>query len=166
MDLNVRIKSSTEVHERTSIVKRLAELGWNAIAWNQVVLASSPQRQHIKPKDAVSLSTVEVREVLKYRSLISTDSFAFVSQYNRITLIVDDVIDAQNITANNEHLKGFDIVAVIPGNAKVLAYLCKTADVDLICFDFTRRIPFQINKKMVRFHSSFFMFTYPFCRWI
>jgi ribonuclease P/MRP protein subunit RPP1 len=149
MDLNIKIKSSSEIKERTAIIRKLAELGWDSIAWNQTVLAKSSQRTHVKPKESIPLSTIEISEVMKQRCLINSAPFTEIKQYNRITLVVDDISDAQGITANNDHLRSFDIVAVLPGNQKVLAHICKNADVDLICFDFTRRIPFQINKKIV-----------------
>lgn len=154
MDLNIRLKSSSETRERTIFVKRLAELGWDSIAWNQIVLAKSPQRVHLKPKESIQLSTIEIQEMMKNRSLISENPFQELKQYNRITLIVDDIVDCQNITANNDHLRTFDIVAIQPGNAKVFAHICRNCDVDLISFDFTRKIPFAVNKKLVNHYSS------------
>lgn len=58
-------------------------------------------------------------------------------------------MDAQCLTSSNPQLKVFDIVSVCPGNQKVFNYLCKTAEIDVICFDFTHRLPFNIDKKMV-----------------
>jgi RNase P/RNase MRP subunit p30 len=149
MDLNIKAKISSEGKERLAIIRKIAELGWDSIAWNQVALGKASQRTMVKPKEPVQLTTVDIAEIMKSRCLISESSLSEIKQYNRITMVVDDIADAQGITANNDHLRSFDIVAAQPGNAKVFAHICKSADVDIICFDFTRRIPFQINKKIV-----------------
>eukprot|EP01040_Poterioochromonas_malhamensis_P002907 gene2907-3092_t len=150
MDLNIRTKASSDARERTNLLKRVLELGWEGIAWNQIVLAKASQRNQARPKEPIVLTTVEAQEIMKSRSLITANStYAPINQYNRITLLVDDIADAQNITANNDHLRTFDIVAVQPGNAKVLAHICKSCDVDIICFDFTKRISFQVSKKLI-----------------
>lgn len=151
MDLNIRTKASSDARERTNLLKKVLELGWEGIAWNQIVLAKASQRNQARPKEPIVLTTVEAQEIMKSRSLITSNStYTPINQYNRITLLVDDIADAQNITANNDHLRSFDIVAVQPGNAKVLAHICKSCDVDIICFDFTKRISFQVSKKLVR----------------
>ena len=48
---------------------------------------------------------------------------------SRITITIDDIIEAQNLTSGNEAFKDFDIVAVCPGNVEVFIYLCKHAEV-------------------------------------
>ncbi len=62
---------------------------------------------------------------------------------------MDELVDCQSLTAGNEYLKTFDIVAVCPGNSKVFSYLCKTAEIDMISIDFTHKVPFTLNKKLV-----------------
>lgn len=156
MDLNIRSKaSSSDVRERSNLLKRALELGWEGIAWNQIVLAKSSQRSQVRPKEPIVLTTIEATEVMRSRSLITNSSeYTPINQYNRITLLVDDIADAQNITANNDQLRAFDIVAAMPGNQKALAHICKNCDVDIICFDFTKRISFQVNKKLVSHSPS------------
>ena len=70
-------------------------------------------------------------------------------QLNRLSVTLDDLADAQSLTIGNEVVQMFDVIAATPGNAKVFAYLCKTADVDIITLDLGRRIPFQLNKKLI-----------------
>ena len=67
---------------------------------------------------------------------------------SRITITIDDIIEAQNLTSGNETFKDFDIVAVCPGNVEVFIYLCKHAEVDIICLD-TNRKSFSPDKKVV-----------------
>jgi ribonuclease P/MRP protein subunit RPP1 len=70
-------------------------------------------------------------------------------QLNRLSVTLDDLADAQSLTIGNEVVQMFDVIAATPGNAKVFAYLCKTADIDIITLDLGRRIPFQLNKKLI-----------------
>ena len=74
-------------------------------------------------------------------------------QFTRVTLIIDDIAEAHAI-AGYDWIKQFDIVAVCPGNLQVFAHLCKCSDIDIITFDFTHRIPFAINKKLVSVIST------------
>ena len=70
-------------------------------------------------------------------------------QFSRLTVTMDDMMEAQKLTCSNPLLQRFDIVAVTPGNFKILQYCCRTAEIDLICLDFTHRIPFSLDKKLV-----------------
>jgi len=69
-----------------------------------------------------------------------------IKQMSRITITIDDMIEAQNLTTGNEAFKEFDIVAVCPGNIDVFVYLCKHAEVDIICLDYNRK-SFSLDKK-------------------
>ncbi len=170
MDLSVRLKPGTQDKELALIVRRLAEMGWSAMAWNQSVVGKAGQRYQVKPRGEVLLSASDIKSIKSLRCLVRNDvslasdevdpialamsggklSFPHLVQYNRVTVTVDEVIDASTLTSTNESLREFDIVAAIPGDAKVFAYLCKVADIDVISLDFTRRVPFALNKKMVR----------------
>ena len=72
-----------------------------------------------------------------------------IRQLSRITLTIDELNDAHILTSTNETLLKFDIVAVSPGTIEVFTYLCKTAEIDIIALDFTHKIPFQLNKKLI-----------------
>jgi RNase P/RNase MRP subunit p30 len=70
---------------------------------------------------------------------------------SRITIAIDDMHDVQSltVTSSNEYLKSFDIIAICPGTQQILTHLCKESDVDIICLDFTHRLTFSLNKKLV-----------------
>jgi ribonuclease P/MRP protein subunit RPP1 len=69
-------------------------------------------------------------------------------QFSRLTINIEELSDAQGLSSNDS-LKRFDILAVSTTNLKVFVYLCKTADIDIISLDFTQRIHFSMNKKLV-----------------
>jgi hypothetical protein len=188
MDLCVKLKTNTQDRELGWFVKRVVELGWSAIAWNQTVLAKAGQKCTTRPHTEVLLPLPDVQSALLNRVLVKrnattsqnlsgsdlpTDpldlqlsggkvSVPQFTQYNRITFTVDEVIDASMLTSTNDALKSFDIVAASTNDGKVFAYLCKVAEIDIISLDFTHRIPFPLNKKLVRifgfcYHCSLYV---------
>jgi RNase P/RNase MRP subunit p30 len=64
-------------------------------------------------------------------------------------VIVNDVVDAQALVANNEILRRFDIVAARTNDAKCFEHLCRYADVDVISPDFSRMLNFGADKKLL-----------------
>lgn len=147
-DLNVRLKSSKEKDMKMA-VKRMFELGWDCVVWTTIANGKATGNM-IKPIKGVQLEPLQKRSALELRSLVtSSTAVPDLRQLTRLTMTVDDVIDAQSLTVGNVVLNSFDIVAVRPGNMKVMAYLCKTAEIDIITLDFTHRLPFATNKKLL-----------------
>lgn len=147
-DLCVNLKSSKEKDLKLAI-KRIFELGWDCVAWTTSV-NGRVTGNHIKPVKNIVMEPIHLRDALQLRSLANNKSAnTDVRQLNRITITVDDMMDAQMLTLGNAMLNHFDIIAVRPGNIKVMAHLCKTADIDIITLDFTHRLPFSINKKLL-----------------
>jgi RNase P/RNase MRP subunit p30 len=68
---------------------------------------------------------------------------------SRLHITIDDVNDTQSLTAQNETLQRFDIISVCPGNAQVFTSLCRSADIDIISLDFTHKVSFPLNKKII-----------------
>lgn len=147
-DLNVKAKAAKD-KEGAAILKRLFELGYEHVAWNHTIFGKPTQANlNSLPKSPHSISVPDTNagKVLR-RMTDSTEDI--VHQYQRLTIIVDEFADAQTLHGTNECLKSFDIIAATPSNAKVFGHLCREADIDIICLDFTRRLPFSIVKKTV-----------------
>jgi len=147
MDLNLKVRANNE-KESLQISRRLIELGWETSAWNQSCLASSIHRG-LKLIDPVDIPLHETNLALKQRALVEKSANLNYKQLNRMSIVLDDVADAQSITAMQDQLKQFDLLAAVPGNGKAFTYICKEADIDIISIDFTRRVSFSLNKKMV-----------------
>ena len=147
-DLNLRTKSTKE-KESKLLAKRMFELGWDCVAWN-LSINGKATGNHIKPIPCVpSLEQGQMREAKSLRSLATKTPATELRQISRLTVTVDDVTDAQSLHVSNPVLGMFDIVAARPGSVKVFAHLCKQADIDIIMLDFTHRIPFSLNKKLL-----------------
>ena len=149
-DFNVKYRG-LNTKGKHSMVKRMYELGYSCIAWNVHIIGKiNSVANQTKPIPEVNLTPIDIKESLGTRLLVApTKTTNQLKQLNRLTVTIDELADAQSLTTGNEYLRKFDIIAASPGNAKVFEYLCKTAEIDLISIDFTRRIPFSINKKLV-----------------
>jgi hypothetical protein len=148
-----------------SILKRSYEMGWNTIAWNVTVSGKVGAAQCRLPADTV-IADVHLSSASENRLMLSLSpnqqSPQPLKQLKRITVIVDDPSDGNNVLGiGNTSLKEFDIVAAIPGNSKAFAYLCKFADVDVVSLTLGSRLPFSINKKLVWIFGSFGIICMP-----
>mmetsp|Transcript_23775 Transcript_23775/g.51368 ORF Transcript_23775/g.51368 Transcript_23775/m.51368 type:complete len:178 (+) Transcript_23775:70-603(+) len=147
-DLNVKAKFA-KAKDSADMVKAMSLFGWNSIAWDTAAfgkkIASANQKQ---PSNQRADASDGLGSSAQGNSK-SSDGRSEVQQLRRITIAVDDIVDAQSLTAGNTHLMGYDIVAATPGNAAVFAYLCKTAQIDIISIDFSRRLQFPFIKKLV-----------------
>ncbi|OWY91710.1 Ribonuclease P protein subunit p30 [Phytophthora megakarya] len=70
-------------------------------------------------------------------------------QRKRITLKLEEVADAQKLVPGIG-CDGYDVVAAEAATPKVFQFLCEQADIDLITFDVTNRLPFQLKRPWVR----------------
>lgn len=152
---------TAEDRETCNITKRLLELGWQGVAWNQTIFGKPSQHNVNTKLNPVSLASADLTTALRNRSMVVTErkssgsagTLLPLTQWHRITVLVDDVLDAHCLTTSNEFLRRFDIVAATPSDGKVLSYLCREADVDVISIDFSKRLSFPINKKIVSLHK-------------
>ena len=156
-DLCVRVKASKGEKDQQASVRRLLELGWEVVAWN-VILSGRISVAHpgvVKPLASVELDTVQRREILPHCSLVNSrleltsNPTLQLRQLSRLSVLLDDIADAQALTIGNDIVRQFDIIAATPGNAKVFAHLCKNSDIEIISLDFSHRLPFQLNKKLI-----------------
>ena len=176
-DLCLNAKSSKE-KDRHALLVRMAGLGWQAVAWNTnaigkvnpaltrplkpIVLDNAQLLEahkyrsflehsshyshysHSSSKNSINNSSAETTAA----SVPSASTANNIRQFSRVTVVVDDILDAQSLSTGNEALKQFDIVAVRPGNSKVFSYLCKQAEVDII--DLTQSsADINFSKKML-----------------
>ena len=160
-DLNVRVNRDTEL--QSSLVQRSAELGWDCIAWNVTVVGSATSASmKSKLPEEIALNMIRTRETLSQRAMIISPKIGKklgvgsskpkpfpLRQLSRITVVVDEVVDAQSLSLGNELIRKFDVVAATPGNGKVFAHLCRTGEVDIISLDFSHKLPFSLNKKLI-----------------
>lgn len=136
--------------ENYAIFKRCVEFGWEGLVWTQSILAKSGRSANIQPKKPLQLTVSDMAAVAPLRALAVDPEAPFsFSQYNRVNVIVDDVGDAQILSEGSEQFKKFDILSATPGNSQAFAYLCKSADVDIITIDYSHKVSFSITKKMV-----------------
>jgi RNase P/RNase MRP subunit p30 len=87
-------------------------------------------------------------------SITTPPPLAF-QQYSRLTVQVDDLSQANLVQIGREKDKGkgycgFDIIAVVPGNEKVLHHFLHNNDCDIISLDLSKKLPFQFKPQFTR----------------
>ncbi len=171
IDLNLRPRA-TKPRDRQAFLQRAIELGWDHVAWNTTVNGKIGTE---KPLQVVELDTRLTRSALRQRVLVSTlqsflpkpsnmefncqngnvdDNISLkeidmhIKQLSRVTIVLEDPLDVHSLGASNEALHAFDLVAVRPTTARALTAICQSADVDIICFDISKKLPFPLNRKV------------------
>ena len=153
-DLNIKVKGHKDHEKRIQILKRCTELGYSCIAWTTSILGriGAGTTTQLQPCKAFCLEPIHERDAMQLRRLVIDEGETYgnpVRQCSRLSVTIDDVMDAQSLTMGNEILNRFDIISGNPGNGKVFDFLCKTAEIDIISIDFTHKLQFSINKKSV-----------------
>ncbi len=105
-DLNIKSRSSRE-KDQQFIIKRLVSLGWNCIAWNKVVIGKPTT---YSPQKIVNLEPLDMREANKLRVMAGHKELqGQLRQLSRITVIIDDVMDAQALSIGNDLLNKLNL---------------------------------------------------------
>ncbi|CAD7702592.1 unnamed protein product [Ostreobium quekettii] len=147
-DLDLRVR-----RERLATA---AGLGFDCVANARVVVGrlSSQQAYRCPPEavseqDAFESASPGIKRALQMCQALGAQRRS-IRQLTRITLVTDDVQQAQALTARNKALEAYDIVSVQPQNDAVFKQACTTLDVDLISVDISGRLPFQWHQKAMR----------------
>lgn len=98
----------------------------------------------------VDITLADYNQSEKLRNFVT--SRTQLRQFTRLTINIEEINDAHGLS-NNEIIKKFDLIAVSTTNSKVFTYLCKTADIDIISIDFTQKLHFSMNKKLVKINK-------------
>lgn len=122
-DLNVPEDLAT-----SSYLKRLEDLGWNAVAINYT-FAGKPPREPCSFKKLANLTKLR--------------------QYTRLTLVLNDPQQNVDLTKSNI-INSFDLVAVRPTTEKTFQMACQSLNIDIISLDLSDRLSFNIRHGFVR----------------
>ena len=134
-------------------LKRMLELGWDFVLWNTAIAGKIPTTsgKSCTPPTILVPKSME-KDILLTRSLVDlqNDRTALqLRQYKRLSIAFDELIDIQAISGGTDFSRNFDVIAASPLNSKVFSFLCKSADIDIISIDFSHRVSFPLNKKLV-----------------
>eukprot|EP00126_Sphaerothecum_destruens_P015593 Sdes_comp9622_c0_seq1m1102 len=66
-------------------------------------------------------------------------------QLSRLTILLQDSSQTYGLHSGNSCLSTYDILSVIPENEKVFQIACSSLEIDIITFDFSKRIPFYLK---------------------
>ncbi len=124
--------SHNDIVKLKNTLVTLEELGYTHIALNYTLNHSDkiPSNQTINPINLDLLKEFQNRLKL----------------YTRVTIIVDEPCQGQSISKLQN---GFDIVSVLPISEKGLLLACNSLDIDLITFDYSKKLPTFLKQKTI-----------------
>ncbi|MCL7044216.1 hypothetical protein MKW94_014466 [Papaver nudicaule] len=148
---DIDVKKNT----RLKIAVKAMELGYSGIAYNRCMkgVMSDNDSCTIFPFPLSSLLKVSptLSDSVKFhRELLKVPLNTPFRQYTRLTVIVENIVQAGVLNSGNPVLKTYDLVAVKPLNQTVFDHVCKVSEVDLIAIDFSERLPFRLKLPMVK----------------
>lgn len=124
--------SHNDIVKLKNTLVTLEELGYTHIALNYTLNHSDkiPSNQTINPINLDLLKEFQNR----------------LKIYTRVTIIVDEPSQGQSISKLQN---GFDIVSVLPISEKGLLLACNSLDIDLITFDYSKKLPTFLKQKTI-----------------
>ncbi|XP_054800047.1 protein GAMETOPHYTE DEFECTIVE 1 [Prosopis cineraria] len=146
---------ATLERQRIKIVVKAMELGYTGIAYNRTIkgVMSDSHRCCIPLLTLSSLLKVAPSlslSVKLHRDLLGIPSAAPFRQYTRLTVCVENSLQAQALNSGNPILKTYDLVAIRPLNQTVFDQACERMEVDIISIDFSGKLPFRLKQPMVK----------------
>ncbi|MCL7048090.1 hypothetical protein MKW94_005252 [Papaver nudicaule] len=126
---------------RLKIAVKAMELGYSGIAYNRCM------KGVMSDNDSCTIFPFPLSSLLKLLKVPLNTPFR---QYTRLTVIVENIVQAGVLNSGNPVLKTYDLVAVKPLNQSVFDHVCKVSEVDLVAIDFSERLPFRLKLPMVK----------------
>ncbi|XP_026383680.1 uncharacterized protein LOC113279189 [Papaver somniferum] len=147
--------SNGKKNTRLKIAVKAMELGYSGVAYNRCMkgVMSDKDRCTIYPFPVSSLlkASPTLSDSVKFhRELLKVPLNTPFRQYTRLTVTVENIVQAGVLNSGNPVLKTYDLVAVKPLNQTVFDHVCKVSVVDLIAIDFSERLPFRLKLPMVK----------------
>jgi RNase P/RNase MRP subunit p30 len=133
-------------------------VGYDGIAWNVTLAAKAIVPCTIKPVNIESIThKIANEEFLKLPQYslfrLQREAKTF-QQKTRITVIIEDMKDAECLSTKKSALSTYDLIAVIPTSDKMFQYVCLHADVDIISYKLEEDLSFRFKYSTVGSASS------------
>ncbi|KAL4451365.1 hypothetical protein ABPG77_009437 [Micractinium sp. CCAP 211/92] len=137
-------------------VSQAIKLGWDAVALVHQAAAKLTEQDRcaIRPVELAALLAAAkgVREALAAAEARAGprhgDPYT-MRQLTRINIPVDDPAAAQ-AACSSATARGYDLVAVQPGNERLFQMACSTLECDLVSLDLCRRLPYRFKPAVVK----------------
>ncbi|KAL2629615.1 hypothetical protein R1flu_014301 [Riccia fluitans] len=153
-DLNVPVDGVGDLARRELLAMAM-QLGYSGVAANHVVTGpmGETDRCRIRPLELQMILSAApgVAESARFhQKLLGVPLGQPFRQFSRITVVVDNLNQANVVNSVNPVLKSYDLVAVRPTNQKMFNLACSQLEVDVISLDFTQRLPIRLKPPLVK----------------
>ncbi|KAJ7546548.1 hypothetical protein O6H91_08G044000 [Diphasiastrum complanatum] len=153
-DLNI-VYDGVKEHSRREMLAMAMQMGYSGIASNHVVVGLMADSDRCRicplPVSAIISASPGVAEAAKFhREVLGVPVGQPFRQYSRLTIVIEDQVQAAALNAANPVLRTYDLVAVQPTNQKMLGQACNHLEVDLITLNFTEKPSFRLKLPMIK----------------
>ncbi|KAI3839698.1 hypothetical protein MKW98_010003 [Papaver atlanticum] len=147
--------SNGKKNTRLKIAVKAMELGYSGVAYNRCMKGVMSDNDrctiYLFPLSSLLKVSPTLSDSVKFhRELLKVPLNTPFRQYTRLTVTVENIVQAGVLNSGNPVLKTYDLVAVKPLNQTVFDHVCKVSEVDLIAIDFSERLPFRLKLPMVK----------------
>ncbi|KAI3909896.1 hypothetical protein MKW98_012950 [Papaver atlanticum] len=147
--------SNGKKNTRLKIAVKAMELGYSGVAYNRCMKGVMSDNDrctiYLFPLSSLLKASPTLSDSVKFhRELLKVPLNTPFRQYTRLTVTVENIVQAGVLNSGNPVLKTYDLVAVKPLNQTVFDHVCKVSEVDLIAIDFSERLPFRLKLPMVK----------------
>ncbi|KAI3857297.1 hypothetical protein MKX03_003139 [Papaver bracteatum] len=147
--------SNGKKNTRLKIAVKAMELGYSGVAYNRCMKGVMSDNDrctiYLFPLSSLLKASPTLSDSVKFhRELLKVPLNTPFRQYTRLTVTVENIVQAGILNSGNPVLKTYDLVAVKPLNQTVFDHVCKVSEVDLIAIDFSERLPFRLKLPMVK----------------
>ncbi|KAI3964551.1 hypothetical protein MKW92_053797 [Papaver armeniacum] len=147
--------SNGKKNTRLKIAVKAMELGYSGVAYNRCMKGVMSDKDrctiYLFPVSSLLKASPTLSDSVKFhRELLKVPLNTPFRQYTRLTVTVENIVQAGVLNSGNPVLKTYDLVAVKPLNQTVFDHVCKVSEVDLIAIDFSERLPFRLKLPMVK----------------
>ncbi|KAI3995285.1 hypothetical protein MKX01_032087 [Papaver californicum] len=147
--------NNVKKNTRLKIAVKAMELGYSGVAYNRCMKGVMSDNDRctifLFPLSSLLKVSPTLSDSVKFhRELLKVPLNTPFRQYTRLTVTVENIVQAGVLNSGNPVLKTYDMVAVKPLNQTVFDHVCKVSEVDLIAIDFSERLPFRLKLPMVK----------------
>ncbi|XP_057865377.2 uncharacterized protein LOC131073035 isoform X1 [Cryptomeria japonica] len=162
-DLNIPVeqeaieknRAKSAKNTRVKLVVKAMELGYSGIAYNRYVsgiIADTDRCTIISlPLSSLVEASPALAENVKFhREVLGLPVGEKMRQYSRVTVGVENMLQAAAVNPKNPVLCTYDLLAVHPMNLNMFEHACLNLEVDLISLDLSQKLPFHLKSSLIR----------------
>ncbi|KAK8792838.1 hypothetical protein WA158_005002 [Blastocystis sp. Blastoise] len=129
----------------SQVVASLTKLGYSGVVLNTIIENRRVKQEDAPQEISIASKSSDVQSETMKSNSESSNEFHI---YRRLTISTNTVEAASSISSGSAS-KQYDLLAIRTENQAVFEYACKEAKIDIIEINFSKKVPFKLNKKII-----------------